>query len=334
MRIGVIGDGGWGTALSILLLSKGHRVVVWGNFPDYTEQMRRRRENFKFLPGVPLPESLCLTNSLGEVVAEGELLINAVPTQYIRDVFKRLKPHYESGTPLLSVSKGLERGTHKRCSEIIGELISDVPLAVLSGPSHAEEVARKIPTAVSVASEDENLAMMVQEIFATDEFRPYTNPDPIGVELGGALKNVIAIAAGICDGLGFGDNTKSALLTRGLTEMIRLGVRLGAEKTTFFGLSGIGDLMTTSFSKHGRNRAVGERIGRGETLDEILASTEKVAEGIWTSESVVELADKFGIEMPISREVYKILFEGASPLDSVLSLMRRPLKSEHKESTR
>ena len=331
MRIGVIGDGGWGTALALLLLSKKHRVVVWGNFPDYTEQMRKKRENFKFLPGVRLPEELVLTNSFEEVLDGAELLINAVPTQFVRDVFVRLKPYYKAGVPVLSVAKGLEKGTHKRCSEIICEALGGVVTAVLSGPSHAEEVARKVPTAVSVASEDGRLAEMVQEVFATDEFRPYTNPDPVGVELGGALKNVIAVAAGISDGLGFGDNTKSALLARGLAEMVRLGVRLGAERVTFFGLSGIGDLMTTSFSRHGRNRAVGERIGRGESLEEVLATAEKVAEGVWTSESVVELADGFGIEMPISREVHRILFEGADAKDSVLSLMRRPLKAESDE---
>jgi glycerol-3-phosphate dehydrogenase (NAD(P)+) len=328
VKIGVIGDGGWGTALSLLLLSKGNQVTLWGAFPEYTEEMRRRRENFKFLPGVRLPNELSLVSDFRDVCKDAALLINAVPTQFVRSVFERFKPYYKEGTPIVSVSKGLEQNTHKRCTEIIRDVLGDIPLAVLSGPSHAEEVARKIPTAVSVASQDKKLSEFVQDVFATDLFRPYTNSDPVGVELGGALKNVIALAAGMCDGLGFGDNTKSALLSRGLAEMVRLGTKLGAQKATFFGLSGIGDLITTSFSKHGRNREVGERIGRGEKLKEILSTMEKVAEGIWTSKSVVELSTQLLVEVPISREVYKILFEGGSPREAVLSLMQRPLKSE------
>ncbi|MCX7703784.1 MAG: NAD(P)-dependent glycerol-3-phosphate dehydrogenase [Planctomycetota bacterium] len=331
MRIGVIGDGGWGTALSMLLIWKNYDVLLWGAFPDYIEAMRKEGENFKYLPGVCLPEKLLLSSDFKDLSGGFDILVSAVPTQFVRAVFERFKPYYKNRVPIVSVSKGLEEKSHKRCTEIIRDVLGEVPLAVLSGPSHAEEVARKIPTAVSVASQDAKLAEFVQEVFATDEFRPYTNPDPIGVELGGALKNVIALAAGMCDGLGFGDNTKSALLARGLAEMIRIGTKLGAQKVTFFGLSGVGDLTTTSFSKHGRNREVGERIGRGERLDQILASMEKVAEGVWTSRSVVELSKKLSVDTPISRKVYQILFENESPRDAVLSLMHRPLKSEYSD---
>ncbi len=331
MKIGVIGDGGWGTALALLLHGKGHSVTVWGKFPDYTAAMRERRENFKFLPGVELPQDLRLTNSFRELVDGADLFVSAVPTQFVRGVAEEFASHY-TGRPVVSVSKGLERETHLRPTQVLEQALGGgARLCALSGPSHAEEVARGIPTAVSAAADDESDARLAQETFTTGRFRVYRNPDLPGVEMGGALKNVIALAAGMCDGLGFGDNTKSALLARGLVEMIRLGAALGARRETFFGLAGVGDLMTTSFSRHGRNRHVGERIGAGETLEEVLSSMEKVAEGVWTAESVVQLARKTDVSMPISEQVYAVLHEGRSPAEAVKMLMSRPLKSEYED---
>jgi glycerol-3-phosphate dehydrogenase (NAD(P)+) len=327
-RITIIGDGAWGTALALLLHSKGCSIKIWGYFPDYIEEQREKRENYKFLPGVKIPGDINYTANLAEAAEGAELFVCAVPTQFIRSVFKKFSPHYPRGVPVVSVAKGIEQKTLKRCTEVLAEFLEGAPLAVLSGPSHAEEVARKIPAAVVVASRDGQLSRSLQDTFMANFFRVYTQQDIIGVELGGALKNVIALAAGISDGLGYGDNTKSTLLTRGLVEISRLGVAAGAQRLTFSGLSGIGDLITTSFSRHGRNRTIGEKIGQGVSLQQILESTEKVAEGVWTTTSSRELAQKLGVAVPITDEVYKVLFEEKDPRHAVVDLMTRSKKQE------
>ncbi len=326
--ITVIGDGGWGTALALLLLGKGHRVRLWGAFPDYVETMRRTRENAKFLPGIRLPEGLELASDLGQAAEAAEVLVAAVPTPFLRQVLRRLAPCYAPGTPIVSVAKGIENQTLLRPSQIVGDVLGRVPVVALSGPSHAEEVARGLPTTVALASRDAALAARVQRLFMTDRFRVYTNRDVVGVELGGSLKNVIAIAAGICDGLGLGDNAKAALLTRGLAEMTRLGLALGARRETFAGLAGMGDLITTCMSPYGRNRAVGIQIGQGRSLDDILAGMEQVAEGVRTAKSVRALARRHGVEMPITEECYRVLFRAKSPARAVHDLMRRAAKEE------
>jgi len=330
-RVAILGNGGWGTALALVLHGNGHDVRLWGAFPESIALMRAKRENVEFLPGVPLPAGLALHDDAGETLEGCTFWINAVPTKFIRPAMTRLRGAIPSGVPVLSVSKGIEQGTLLRASQVVVDVLGRREMAVLSGPSHAEEVARGLPTSVVVASRREPLARRVQKAFQSDRFRVYTNTDHAGVELGGALKNVIAIAAGICDGLGFGDNTKSALVTRGIVEMARLGVALGARKSTFSGLSGIGDLITTCFSRHGRNRAVGERIGRGESLEEVLAGMTMVAEGVWTTRAVVEVSRDHGVEMPISEEVERVLFRGKSAERAVRDLMRRAMKSESED---
>ena len=327
-RITIIGDGAWGTALALLLHSKGYTVKIWGNFPEYIEEQREKRENYTFLPGIKIPRDIEYTADLVDAAERAELFVCAVPTQFIRGVFKRFAVHYPKGVPVVSVAKGIEQKTLKRCTEILGEFLESAPLAALSGPSHAEEVARNIPTAVVIASRDGQLARSLQDTFMAKFFRVYTQKDIIGVELGGALKNVIALAAGMCDGLGYGDNTKSTLLTRGLVEISRLGVAAGGERLTFTGLSGIGDLITTSFSQHSRNRTLGEKIGQGISLRQAQVSTEKVAEGVWTTISSRELAQKLSIAVPITDEVFKVLFEGKDPRHAVVDLMTRSKKQE------
>lgn len=327
-RITIIGDGAWGTALALLLHGKGCSVKIWGNFPDYVEEQREKRENYKFLPAVEIPRDISYTADLAEAAEEADLFVCAVPAQFIRNVFEKFAVHYPKGVPVVSVAKGIEQKTLKRCTEVLAEFLEGAPLAALSGPSHAEEVARNVPTAVVVASRDPQLSHALQDTFMSTSFRVYAQDDVIGVELGGAMKNVIALAAGMCDGLDYGDNTKSALLTRGLVEISRLGVTVGAKRLTFTGLSGIGDLITTSFSGHSRNRAFGEKIGQGLSLPQVLESTEKVAEGVWTTVSSRDLARKLGVEVPITDEVYNVLFEGKDCGQAVVDLMTRGKKEE------
>ena len=336
----VLGDGGWGTALALVLHHNGHKVTLWSKFPDYAQYVNKKRENSKFLPGIKLPRTLKVTSEL--IIHNSDLIVMAVPTQFCRGVLEELRStlgvyteRSECATrstlpPIVSVAKGIEQGTLKRPSEITKEVL-DYPkdkIAVLSGPSHAEEVARKKPASVVVASSNNKLACDLQAIFSNEYFRVYTQDDVVGVETAAAVKNIIAIAAGICDGLGLGDNAKSALLTRGMVEISRLGEALGGNKKTFFGLAGIGDLITTCISPHGRNRAVGVRIGKGETLKQILKSMEQVAEGVWTTKAVMNLVKKYKVEMPITQEVYKILFENKSPIKAVYTLMTRKPKGE------
>lgn len=323
-----LGNGGWGTALALVALRNGAVVRMWGIEPDYVEETRRLRKNPRYLPGVALPEALELTSDAAEAAAGAQLLVSAVPTQYLRETMTRLAPALPADTPVLSVSKGIEVDTLARPTEILAETLGERPLAVLSGPSHAEEVARGNPTSLVVASADEGVRKSVQQLFSDDRFRVYSSPDLLGVELAGAVKNVIAIAAGISHGLELGDNATAALLTRGAAEIARLGRALGADPRTFAGLAGIGDLIATCTSRHGRNRGVGERLGRGERIDDIIGSMVQVAEGVPTTRGVVELAARAGIEMPISEQVRQVLFEGRRPREALQELMSRTPRPE------
>lgn len=327
-RIAVIGDGGWGTAFGMLAHDAGCRVTIWGAFPDYVAEQQRTRRNPRFLPGVTIPRGIAYTADLAEAARGADLLVSAVPTPFLRAVTTRLAAAGAGRTPVCSLTKGIENGTLLRPSEILAEVLGKTPVAVLSGPSHAEEVARRIPTTVVVASRHRALAAAVQRRFSGRTFRIYASDDPVGVELGGALKNVIAVAGGICDGLGFGDNTKAALITRGLVELATIGVALGAKRETFMGLAGLGDLITTCVSRHGRNRFVGEAIGRGKTLAAVLRTMKAVPEGVHTVKAVRVLVKRLRVAAPISLAVYRVCYEGASPRREVEALMGRPLGHE------
>lgn len=327
-NICVIGDGGWGTTLSVLLSRKGFRVSMWGAFPDYINIVKSSRENVKFLPGVKIPESVKLTSSLDEAVSGAELIVLAVPSQFMRGVVTMLKMQDLSNKVFVSVAKGIENGTLKRMSEVVFEVLGSVKLAVLSGPTIALEVANGAPTTVVVASDDLELAKEIQDVFMTDRFRVYAAEDMIGVELGGSLKNIIAIAAGVTDALGFGANAKAALLTRGLVEITRLGAAMGAKKETFYGLSGLGDLTTTCISQYSRNRWFGEEIGKGKKLKDILKVTDMVVEGVATSKSAYDLARKYKVDMPITAEIYRVIYENKDPKKAVHDLMTRSPKME------
>lgn len=327
----MLGGGGWGTAIARLLARKGHRTRLWVRDPVLASRMAKERENQKYLPGVRLPESLVIFSELEEARDFGEVLILAVPSFAMRELARRLVDLLPQGRPdlaFINLAKGLEQGSGKRMSEVLQEELGPRPIFTLSGPSHAEEVGRDFPTTVVIAGADLELGRRLQEALMTERFRVYLSDDLVGVEYGGAVKNIIALAAGISDGLGYGDNAKGALISRGLVEMVRLGVRLGARKETLFGLSGLGDLVTTCTSQHSRNRAVGYRIGRGERLDAILAGMEMVAEGIYATRVVRELAHRLGVEMPITEAVYAILYEGAHPLEKLDELMTREPKME------
>lgn len=327
-RVSVIGDGGWGTCLAILLAEQGHRVTLWGAFPDYITQVQKTHENVKFLPGVSIPPSVRLTADLQQALDGPELAVVAVPSQYLRKVLERCVAAPWKQMPVVSVVKGIDPETLLRMSELIRDVVPVRRLAVLSGPSISYEVARGVPTTVVAASEDGSLAKEVQTLFTTERFRVYTSADVIGVELGGALKNVVAIACGASDGLGFGSNTKAALATRGLVEMARLGAALGAKQETFSGLSGLGDLITTCFSSHSRNRSVGEQLSKGLPISEVTRGMEQVAEGVPTAKSGYTLSRRHGVEMPITAAVYQVLYEGKPPKEAVRDLMLREPKPE------
>ncbi|WP_295806607.1 NAD(P)H-dependent glycerol-3-phosphate dehydrogenase [uncultured Victivallis sp.] len=330
MRIAVLSDGAWGTALALNLVANGHEVTQWGPFPDYLAEMARTRENARFLPGVKLPQELHFEPEMGKAVSGRELLLLATPTQYLRSVLKQLQPFLEPERQLLvNVAKGIEVESWLRISEMVAEVLGRTRYAVLSGPSHAEEVSRRVPTAVVAASENSADAELVQRIFLNDNFRVYTSADVVGVELGGALKNVMAIAAGIIDGMKLGDNPKAAMMTRGISEMGRLGELLGGKAQTFSGLSGIGDLIVTCTSGHSRNRHVGEELGRGRKLPEILQSMGMVvAEGVPTARGAYTLARKTGAETPIIDEIYAVLYEGRDVPTAIRNLMSRTAKPE------
>jgi glycerol-3-phosphate dehydrogenase (NAD(P)+) len=324
----VLGSGGWGTAIAILLARKPeHRVRLWSAHVESGRQLLAARENARLLPGNVIPNSVHLTCSEEEAVRGADCWVSAIPTAFLRQTLSRFAKLAKSDVPVVSLTKGIEVASFLRPAEIIGEVLATENVAVLSGPSHAEEVARGLPTSVVVAAADMSLAKGIQSQFSTDRFRVYTNPDGIGVELAGALKNVIGIAGGICDGLGFGDNAKAALLTRGVVEMTRFGVAHGADAATFTGLAGIGDLITTCFSPHGRNRRVGYRLGRGEPIAEVLAGPQ-VAEGVLTSQAVHERVTRLGLDAPIMTAVYEVLHQGKSPRATVQELMTRSPKTE------
>ncbi|MFT5126463.1 MAG: glycerol-3-phosphate dehydrogenase (NAD(P)+) [Rhodothermales bacterium] len=331
MKISVMSDGGWGTAIALVLASNGHTVTMWGPFEDYIEEMRETRINRQFLAGIPLPDTLRLTADMGEAVAGAEIMVLAAPTQFARGMIEKIAVANPSDDQIIvSVAKGIEIGSLLRISQICHELLPKrLPYAVLSGPSHAEEVAQRIPTAVVVASKGAEIANRVQDAFMNNRFRVYTSDDVVGVELAGALKNVFAIAAGICDGMAFGDNTKAALITRGIAEMARLGQMLGGRPETFSGLSGVGDMIVTCTSGHSRNRHVGEQLGKGLALDDVIASMGRsVAEGVSTTRSAYELARENAVETPIIREIYAGLYQGKDPREGVRDLMTRAARCE------
>jgi glycerol-3-phosphate dehydrogenase (NAD(P)+) len=323
----VLGAGGWGTAIAVLLARRPeHRVRLWCAHAESGRRLSETRENARLLPGVTIPPDVLITCDEAEATANADAWVVAVPTAFLCDTISRFAAVRAADVPVISLTKGIEAATFRRPTEIIGEVLRTSVLAVLSGPSHAEEVARGLPTSVVLAA-DLGLAAWAQGRFNTDRFRVYTNPDLIGVELAGALKNVVGIAAGIGDGLGFGDNAKAALLTRGVVEMTRFGVAHGADPATFAGLAGMGDLITTCFSPHGRNRRVGDRLGKGEPLADALAGPQ-VAEGVYTSRAVHERARHMGLDVPIMSAVYHIVHEAKPPQVAVQELMTRDLKSE------
>lgn len=329
MNVAVVGDGGWGTAAAALLDAYGHTVTVWGPFPDYIEEIRKLRSNPRYLPGVRLSESIRWTAELREAVPDADVVVLAVPSKFYRDVCKRVAPLLDlRHTFIVSLTKGVCPETHQRMSEVAQSVLGTDRVVVLSGPSHAEEVARRIPTAVTCACADHALAVKAQELFNGPRFRVYTTDDVLGVEIGGLVKNVLAIAVGASDGFGFGDNTRAALITRGLAEMMRLGLRMGARAQTLSGLSGVGDLIVTCTSSHSRNHSVGERLGRGEAIGDILVSMKMVAEGVDNAKLLHDLAQQYGVEMPIADVVYRMCHEGLSAEDAVMLLMERQAKPE------
>ncbi len=328
MVISVIGDGGWGTTLAVLLAEKGYAVCLWGAFADYSAKVSSTRINEKFLPGIRIPDQVYVTSDLKEAIEHSELIVLAVPSQYLAATLGDIRKCDYQGKSFVSVVKGIDTQTFLTMSQLINKELGKVPIAVLSGPTIAIEVARKIPTTAVSASVDALLARQVQAVFSSPTFRVYTNRDVMGVEICGSVKNVIALACGICDGLGFGTNTKAALLTRGLVEMTRLGKILGAKPGTFTGLAGLGDLATTCFSPNSRNRFVGNELGKGRSIKDILSSMDAVAEGVVTAKAVHDLARKLNVDMPITEAVYEVVYGHGDPRKAVAGLMGRALKSE------
>lgn len=328
MKIAVIGSGGWGTAVAALLSDNGNDVYLWSWQQEETDRLNRDRENKEFLPGAKFPDGVICSHDMEKCVDGAELIVTAAPSPATRTTAKQLSQYMKKGQLAVNISKGLEDKTLKRLSEVYTEEIPQCEFVVLSGPSHAEEVIRGIPTTVVAASADKAAAEFVQDAFMNDAFRVYTSDDVIGVEIGGALKNVIALCAGISDGMGYGDNTKAALMTRGITEISRLGVKMGAKEETFAGLSGIGDLIVTCTSMHSRNRRAGMLLGKGKNLQETLAEVHMVVEGVNTATAAHALGQKYNVSMPITDEAYKVLFENKDPADAVNSLMTREKKRE------
>ena len=327
MKIFVIGDGGWGTANALLLNGYGHETWVWGAFPDYTAEMREKRENFRFLPGVELPANLNLTNDRQQA-ADADIVVLAPPSKYFASVLEGFKGIVKEGQLVVSLTKGLCEKTCRRMTELAEEILGVRDVVALAGPTHAEEVSRGIPTAIVAACADEAKAKRVQEVWSGPTFRVYTSGDPAGVEIGGCVKNVLAIAVGCSDGMGFGDNTRAALITRGLAEMKRFVLAYGGKPETLSGLAGVGDLIVTCTSRHSRNHSVGERLGKGEKIGDILASMQMVAEGVWNSKVVHELAQKLGVDMPISEMVYEACYGDFDATRALEKMMTRELKSE------
>ncbi len=327
-KITILGDGGWGTTLAIHLAKKGYPVKIWGPFPEYLQCLRKDRINKKFLPDIKIPESIIFSDDLTQAIEDSQLIIIAIPSKYAPGIIRQLKGKDISQKTILSVIKGIDTKTLKTMSELIHQELGTVRLAILSGPTIAIEVAKGLPATAVIASKNLKVAQELQKIFNSDRFRIYTNSDTIGVELGGSVKNVIAIAAGICDGIGLGTNAKAALLSRGLAEIIRLGKAMGAKEKTFAGLSGLGDLTTTCFSHDSRNRSVGEQLGRGQTIHDITSHMDMVAEGVTTVQAIHRLSQKYKVPMPITQEVYNIIYKNKDPQKAVSDLMQRKLKME------
>jgi glycerol-3-phosphate dehydrogenase (NAD(P)+) len=330
-RIGIVGGGSWGTALAKLLADKGFVLDLWVFEPEVKEQIEKNRENKVFLPYVKLPENIIPSNNLEIVVKDKDLVLVVVPSHCMRDVAGRMKDFISPGTVVVTASKGIENKTHMTMTQILAEKIDFLPkenFAVLSGPSFAKEVANKVPTVVAAASTSRKVSDYVQKIFSCPTFRVYVNDDPIGTQIGGAMKNVVAIAAGICDGMQMGLNPRAALITRGLTEMNRMGTKLGADPLTLAGLAGVGDLLLTCTGALSRNYTLGRQIGEGKKLDDIISEMRMVAEGVKTTRSVYNLSKKLGVDLPICNEVYFVLFEGRSVKGTVQRLMNRSLKHE------
>lgn len=323
----VLGAGAWGTAVAVHLAKLGNAVRLWAARPESAARLLETRENARLLPGVRIPDGVSITADPRAAVEGADTWVVAVPTAFLRVNVGRFAPFATHTVRCMSLTKGIENGSFLRPTEIIAEILGERTVAALSGPSHAEEMSLGLPTSVVVASSDLDFATEIQSSFGTPRFRVYTNRDLVGVELGGALKNVLGIAAGICDGLQFGDNAKAALLTRGIVEMTRFGVAHGADAATFAGLAGVGDLITTCFSKHGRNRRVGERLGRGDKLADILAGPQ-VAEGVYTARSVNERRLRMSLDTPIVSAVYAVLYEDKPPLVAVEELMTRQMREE------
>ena len=328
-KISILGDGGWGTTLSILLATKGYQIKLWGAFPSYVKEVQKLRENRKFLPGFKIPENVELVSELAEACDGSEWIVLAIPSQFMRSVLRGVKKENLHHKFFVTVTKGIETQSLKVMSQVILEELGKVDLAVISGPTIARDVALEMPAAASVASTSAALTSKVREIFTTEYFSLFESDDMLGVELGGALKNVIAICAGIVEGMGYGSNTRAVLFARGVAEMARLGEAMGAKRQTFTGLSGLGDLATTCLSPHSRNRWLGEEIGKGKPLSRILRETEMVVEGVETAKAAYRLSKKYKVSMPISQAVYEILFNGHDPKEAVLALMKR---GSHKES--
>jgi glycerol-3-phosphate dehydrogenase (NAD(P)+) len=328
--ISVIGDGGWGTTLAVHLAKRKFSVILWGAFDEYVQKVKRNRENEKFLPGIKIPLSVDLTSDLSAALHKSDLVVFAVPSKYAACVLADIKKKRIDwrGKVFLSVTKGIDTEYLLRVSQLTEKFLGKIPFAVLSGPTIAMEVAKGIPSSAVIACKNQKVAQNLQAIFNSETFRIYTNNDVAGVEIGGSVKNIIAIACGICDGLGYGTNTKAALLTRSLAEMARLGKVCGAKAETFFGLSGLGDLVTTCFNEKSRNRTVGEQLGQGKKIKSILSSTEMVAEGVETVKATFQLSQKRKIPMPVTEEVYRIIYQHKNPRQAVSDLMRRKVKAE------
>lgn len=328
-NVGVIGAGSWGTALSILLSDNGHQITIWSIDADEVKMLDEKREHTKKLPGVKLSAGMVITGDLEEAVRGKDFLVLAVPSPFTRATTKKMSPYVAEGQKIVDVAKGIEESTLMTLSQQIEQEIPQADVAVLSGPSHAEEVGRRLPTTCVIGAKTRETAEYLQEAFISRVFRVYTSPDILGIELGGSLKNVIALAAGIADGLGYGDNTKAALITRGIAEIARLGVKMGGKIETFTGLTGIGDLIVTCASVHSRNRKAGYLMGQGKSMQEAMEEVQMVVEGVYSAKAAAKLAGKYGVSMPIVTEVNRVLFEGKKPGDAVDELMLRESRSEH-----
>jgi len=329
-KISIVGSGSWGTAIAIMLAEMGHNIILWSYLESESQALKENKENIPFLPGVKIPDNVEYTSDIS-LCGDSDLIIMATPSHGMRNTAKALKPFVSEGHKILNISKGIEEDTLLTMSQVIADELPMCDVSVMSGPSHAEEVSRKIPTTNVIASKNPETAEYIQDLIMNPNFRIYTNTDILGVELGGSVKNVIALCAGILDGMGLGDNTKAALMTRGLVEMTRLGVALGAKKETFSGLSGIGDLIVTCTSMNSRNRRAGILIGQGKTLEEAQKEVNMVVEGVRSCRAVKALADKAHVDMPIVNEAYKVLFEGESVTDALKNLMGRTKKNESEQ---